>query len=207
MGLGWRHSRNMKLMEQFAGGHSGGERTSDTYGAGSEDFDEKLGTVVPKAVRARAQMNVMDMLAKPGSMKQCEKNRLASPETDAGPRRGTKGQSALTGEERLTEERRREDEARDQETNKRQRGIFDGVVIYVNGSTAPLVSDHKLKRVLVENGASMSLHLGRRQVTHVIVGRPVGGGLGSGGGLAGGKLDKEIKRKGGCAVTYVGVEW
>lgn len=91
---------------------------------------------------------------------------------------------------------------------ERKRGIFDGLVIYINGSTYPLISDHKLKQVLVENGARLSFHLGRRQVTHVILGKPSGTrGSGAGGGLAGSKLDKEIKRVGGCGVKYVGVEW
>lgn len=91
---------------------------------------------------------------------------------------------------------------------ERKRGIFDGLVIYINGSTYPLISDHKLKQVLAENGAKLSFHLGRRQVTHVILGKPSETrGSGAGGGLAGSKLDKEIKRVGGCGVKYVGVEW
>lgn len=93
---------------------------------------------------------------------------------------------------------------------RRTRGIFDGVVVYVNGSTHPLVSDHKLKRLLAEHGGRLSTHLGRRQVTHVILGRPaVAGvaGVGSGGGLAGGKLQREIQKVGGCGVRFVGVEW
>ena len=150
---------------------------SDTYGAGSEDFDAALGAVVPKDVRARAKLSVRDMLAKPGSMKAtlpAEKEQDSAPSAEEG-----------SG-----------------------RGIFDGLVVYVNGSTAPLVSDHKLKRVLADNGANMSLHLGRRQVTHVMVGRPAGGtALGAGGGLAGGKLEKEIKKIRGCGIKFVGVEW
>lgn len=90
-----------------------------------------------------------------------------------------------------------------------KRGIFEGLVIYVNGSTYPLISDHKLKRLLLENGAKMSMHLGRRQVTHVIVGRPNGSGMsmGAGGGLAATKIQKEIKTIAGCGVKYIGVEW
>jgi hypothetical protein len=105
------------------------------------------------------------------------------------------------GEEALMEKRRREDEER--EARKAERNIFDGLVVFVNGSTFPLVSDHKLKHLLTENGAQMSLHLGRRRVTHVILGRSAAGG----GGLAGGKLDKEIKKVGGAGVKFVGVEW
>ncbi|KAK7750896.1 hypothetical protein SLS62_007159 [Diatrype stigma] len=95
---------------------------------------------------------------------------------------------------------------------RRTRGIFDGVVVYVNGSTHPLVSDHKLKHLLAEHGGRLSTHLGRRQVTHVILGRPsttatAAGSGGSGGGLAGGKLQREIRKVGGCAVQFVGAEW
>ncbi|KAK4164803.1 hypothetical protein QBC43DRAFT_43010 [Cladorrhinum sp. PSN259] len=91
---------------------------------------------------------------------------------------------------------------------QKQRKIFDGLVIHINGSTFPLISDHRLKQVLAENGARISLHLGRRQVTHVILGKPSNGPRsGAGGGLAGGKIEKEIRRVGGCGVKYVGVEW
>ncbi|KAL9099552.1 MAG: hypothetical protein Q9187_009481 [Circinaria calcarea] len=93
---------------------------------------------------------------------------------------------------------------------RKRRKIFQNLTIYINGSTAPLVSDHKLKYLLVEHGARVSIGLGRRSVTHVILGTPNGsggGGKGAGGGLAGGKIQKEIKRVGGCGVKYVGVEW
>jgi twin BRCT domain len=90
-----------------------------------------------------------------------------------------------------------------------KRGIFDGLTIYVNGSTNPLISDHKLKYLLVEHGAKISISLGRRQVTHVILGNPCGraGGIGAGGGLAATKIQKEIRRRGGCGIRYVSVEW
>lgn len=114
-------------------------------------------------------------------------------------------QDGVIGEEAMMEQRKMEDE--EKSAKKGARGIFDGVVVYVNGSTYPLVSDHKLKHVLVENGAQMSLHLGRRRVTHIIVGRPVSAGSGAGGGLAASKIEKEIKRIGGCGVKFVTVEW
>lgn len=108
------------------------------------------------------------------------------------------------------ETRRLEDYTKVEENNlaQKSRGIFYELVIYINGSTYPMVSDHKLKQLLAENGAQMSIHLGRRQVTHVILGKPSQGvGSGAGGGLAGGKLEKEIRRIGGCGIRYVGVEW
>jgi len=114
----------------------------------------------------------------------------------------------ITGEEKIMAQRKWEDDMKEAEKMNRKKGIFDGLVIYINGSTHPLISDHKLKHVLAENGARMSLHLGRKQITHVILGRPSGSsGSGAGGGLSGTKIEKEIKRIGGCGVKYVGVEW
>ncbi|KAI2015174.1 hypothetical protein LOZ39_001870 [Ophidiomyces ophidiicola] len=93
-------------------------------------------------------------------------------------------------------------------TNK---GIFRNLTIYVNGSTFPAVSDHKLKQILVDNGAKISIYLERRKVTHVILGRPninaKSGRDGCGGGLSGSKLDREVKRVGGQGIKFVGVEW
>ena len=166
---------------------------SDTWGAGSEDWDERHKTLIPKHVRERATRNVRDMLMQPGKM-QVSLQKEASD-----------GESGIKGEETPMEKRKQEDDER--ETARGSRGIFDGVVVYVNGSTFPLVSDHKLKQILTENGGNMSLHLGRRRVTHVILGRPAGSAQGAGGGLAGGKLEKEIKKIGGCGVKFVGAEW
>ncbi|KAL3424634.1 brca1 c terminus domain containing protein [Phlyctema vagabunda] len=179
--IGWRQSRNMKLSHQFKAGPGGGQRIADTIGAGSDDWDEKAKAIIPKAVRARAKLSVADMLM----------GKKVDPPTDA-------ELKARQNEEEMSEEAEK----------MQPRGIFDGLVIYINGSTHPLISDHKLKRLLAENGGKMSTHLGRRQVTHVIIGKPSAGrGVGAGGGLAGGKLEKEIRRIGGCGVKYVGVEW
>ncbi|KYK60412.1 hypothetical protein DCS_01549 [Drechmeria coniospora] len=131
---------------------------------------------------SRPARSVIDMLTTPGLMKDAA--RRTAPEEPEDDQRARKGSS---------------------------RGIFDGLVIYVNGSTYPLVSDHMLKRLLRENGAMTSLHLGRRTVTHVILGRPVGhangNDRGAGGGLAATKLDKEVRKMRGCGVKFVGVEW
>ncbi|GAD98931.1 BRCA1 C Terminus (BRCT) domain containing protein [Paecilomyces variotii No. 5] len=88
-------------------------------------------------------------------------------------------------------------------------GIFKGTTIYINGSTFPLISDHKLKHLLASNGAKIAITLARQTVTHVILGQPNRNGSGAGGGLAAGKLQKEIQRSGGAAtsVKFVGVEW
>jgi hypothetical protein len=77
--------------------------------------------------------------------------------------------------------------------------VFSGLNIYLNGSTLPHISDHKLKHLLTQHGANISIALGRRTVTHVI--------LGDRGGLAAGKIQKEVARTGGRGVKFVGVRW
>jgi hypothetical protein len=105
-------------------------------------------------------------------------------------------------------QRRREDEIKEEQKQHQQKKVFDGLVIYINGSTYPLIGDHKLKHLLAENGARLSFHLGRRRVTHVILGTPSSSqGTGAGGGLAATKIEKEVQKIGGCGVKYVGVEW
>lgn len=84
--------------------------------------------------------------------------------------------------------------------------IFAGLCFYLNGSTAPLISDHKLKHMLSAHGANHSITLGRRTVTHVILGTVNAKG-GCGGGLAATKIQKEVARTGGKAVKYITVEW
>ncbi|KAI0179139.1 hypothetical protein GGR52DRAFT_293129 [Hypoxylon sp. FL1284] len=202
---GWRQSRNAKLASQFRGGADGGERLSDTVGAGSKDWDPRIKGLVTPELRSRARCSVMDMLTKPGTMPTSASSSSSTPQNvEHGV--GDGGRSDLTAEEKRPAERKAHDEMRQSDDSK-SRGILDGVVVYINGSTHPLISDHKLKHVLVEHGAKTSIHLGRRQVTHVILGRPAGGTGGAGGGLAGGKLQKEIQKVGGCGVKFVGVEW
>ncbi|KAG8158617.1 hypothetical protein KVR01_011739 [Diaporthe batatas] len=210
---GWRENRTWKLQNQLQAGHSGGPRLSDRVGAGSEDYDEQLGVLIPKEVRARAANSVVDMLRKPGTMNQGSSSSSSS--------RGVKdGDTSMTAGEKPPTSPRHQDvvpmgqppmeheaSAKTEGPSSSSRKIFDGLCIYVNGSTHPHISDHKLRHLLAQNGARMSIHLGRRQVTHVILGKPSGPNTGAGGGLAGGKLEKEIRRVGGCGVKYVGVEW
>lgn len=97
--------------------------------------------------------------------------------------------------------------------------IFTSLTIYINGSTLPLITDFKLRHLLLSHGANIALGLARKKVTHVILGTPnlanahnptIRGApsiRGNGGGLAAGKLQREIKRVGGSGVKYVGVEW
>ncbi|KAI1459270.1 hypothetical protein F4805DRAFT_422145 [Annulohypoxylon moriforme] len=202
---GWRQSRNLKLTSQFKGGAGGGQRVSDTVGARSKDWDPKLKALVTPELRTRAKMSVADMLAKPGIMGTSMPS-SASMTGGASSGRNDERRGDLTVEEKLMARRKDEDETRQAERAQSRGAIFDGVVVYINGSTHPLISDHKLKHVLAEHGAKTSINLGRRQVTHVILGRSASRS-GAGGGLAGGKLQKEIRKVGGCGVKFVGAEW
>jgi hypothetical protein len=190
----------MRMSHQFKSEGTAEAKKFDEVGRGPENWNEKSKVQIPVDIEARAQRNGMDMLN--GKGKGLDIWNLmfglvlilwtALP---------------AEGENSITEEKREYFEE-DKENHRRQRGIFNGLVIYINGSTYPLISDHKLKQVLVDNGAKLSLHLGRRQVTHVILGKPCGTrGAGAGGGLAGSKLDKEIKRVKIGGVKYVGVGW
>lgn len=78
--------------------------------------------------------------------------------------------------------------------------IFAGCSIYINGSTAPRISDVELKRLLSHHGARISMALARKTTTHVVI-SSVGGG-----GLAAGKLQKEIVGKKNN-IKYVSVQW
>ncbi|KAM0720954.1 hypothetical protein Q7P37_003239 [Cladosporium fusiforme] len=87
------------------------------------------------------------------------------------------------------------------------RQIFSGLTFYINGSTAPHISDHKLKQLLSLHGGQLSISLGRRSVTHVIIAKPGSLGESCGGGLAGTKIQKEVAQKGGKSIRFVNVEW
>lgn len=89
--------------------------------------------------------------------------------------------------------------------------IFHNLVFYINGSTAPLISDHKLKYLISSHGGSLTISHARKQVTHVIIGTQHdqrGGKVGgAGGALAGTKIQKEIMRHRGKGVKFVGAQW
>ncbi|KAF5852685.1 hypothetical protein GGP41_008102 [Bipolaris sorokiniana] len=67
-------------------------------------------------------------------------------------------------------------------------------------------ADHKLKQILATHGATHSTTLGRRIVTHVILGTINARG-GAGGGLAATKLQKEIVKTGGKTVKFINADW
>jgi hypothetical protein len=187
----WRASRNLKLGQQFKGGLGGGARVSDTVGAGSENFG-KDGRKTngswehgATGLRTGGQTSLSEIwgVRKAGAKTLPTKTLPTKTTVEAdSPEHSDLPPKLVEGK------------------------MFDGLCFYLNGSTAPLVSDHKLKHLLAAHGARHSISLGRRTVTHVILGKSSAQG-GAGGGLAATKIQKEIARTGGKAVKYVTVEW
>ncbi|KAJ5674911.1 uncharacterized protein N7477_004845 [Penicillium maclennaniae] len=88
-----------------------------------------------------------------------------------------------------------------------QSRIFAGTAVYVNGSTMPQISDHRLKHLLVSHGARISTFMARKTVSHIIIGQPGSTSSGAGGGLSARKLQQEIERGGWKGIKVVGVDW
>ncbi|KAG5944756.1 hypothetical protein E4U60_005698 [Claviceps pazoutovae] len=207
-GIGWRDTRRRKLDVQFGG------RPSSAQEAQEED-DARRGISLPP------RRSVVDMLRRPGLMKADGKDSRNSGKHGDAESRELVQQDPETMGLRLGDgivpeggpEAEAKIDIKGEEVNAAsslamsssspplKRGIFSGTSIYINGSTFPHISDHKLKHLITQHGGSMALHLGRRTVTHVVL------GTSGRGGLAGGKMDKEVRRMRGCGVYFVGVEW
>ncbi|KAF2478013.1 uncharacterized protein BDR25DRAFT_207392 [Lindgomyces ingoldianus] len=210
----WRESRNLKLGEQYRRGLGGGERVADTVGAGSTEFgkggrkENGLWEKGAKGLREGGQKSLAEVW---GKRKAGRRNTIAgekSGKLDSG-----MGEWRLKPEPEFpVEDAEGIEDENPPDSNQTSvsiplhRQIFDGLCFYLNGSTAPLVSDHKLKHLLAERGGKLSIALGRRSVTHVILGRASSAG-GAGGGLAATKIQKEITRVGGKGVKFIGAEW
>lgn len=90
--------------------------------------------------------------------------------------------------------------------------IFQNLVFYINGSTAPLISDHKLKYLISSHGGHLSISHARKQVTHVIIGNPHNHSSktslkGAGGALASTKIQKEVAKVRGKGAKFLGAQW
>ncbi|KAL9614828.1 MAG: hypothetical protein Q9167_000738 [Letrouitia subvulpina] len=214
----WRASRTRKLASQFKAGAGGGKRLYDTVGAGSESFNQdgrnRCGgrEKDAEAPRESGWQDVRGLL---------EKSRSSTAAAAVGPE--TVEDTTARGKRKRGD--RQDIERKEQcnglgknaaaklaphveESEERRKKIFAGLRVYINGSTAPLVGDHRLKQILAEQGAEICIALARKSVTHVILGTPNNGTgqRGAGGGLAAGKIQKEIERIRGKGIKYVGVE-
>lgn len=193
----------MKLEQQYRGGLDGGNRVADTVGAGSEDFGKDgrkpnggwekgangLRTGGQKSLVELWGKSKASVTLKPSSQ---EETRASSPQHDA-LQLGLLSDAVAVDREHDFEPQNRLELPGNQ--------IFHGLCFYINGSTMPLMSDHKLKYLLTQHGASQSITLGRRTVTHVILGTACGGSL------SGSKLQKEIAKTRGNTVKFITVEW
>lgn len=232
----WRDSRSVKLREQFRSGAGGGNRVSDTVGAGSLDFGKdgrtESGGWLPGArgLRKGGQQSIWDTMevevddSRPSKrIKVAESQRptnVVNPFTPFRKSNGRIRETSWTSHESSpshllepidpsasTAATQDQQEGRDQSMQAQSPPqIFANLTMYINGSTLPYIGDHKLKHMLSSHGASLSIALGRRSVTHVIVGKTVGNG-GCGGGLAGSKIQKEVGRSGGKSLKFVTAAW
>ncbi|KAH0543285.1 hypothetical protein FGG08_002348 [Glutinoglossum americanum] len=189
--LGWRATRTRRLQGQFRGENG-------------EKGKEKEGT----------KRSVMDMLVGQGAVGEAkvevegggEMSTLATRTSTAGSSNSLSPRDLQRGDPLSFFK------PTPHTASPQPKKIFNNLTIHISGSTSPLISDHRLKQLLASHGALIALSPARRTVTHVIIGQPnsVGCGRGAGGGLAAGKIQREITRVrggGGCGVRFVVVEW
>lgn len=173
---------------------------ADTVGAGSEDFG-KVGR------SANGSLLPGYRLPEQRSLYQCDvrvvKPKAKQHESVAESETPPSAQPAPYRTARSSQDEVLQDEP---VPEKKEAQIFRNLTIYINGSTAPLISDHKLKRLLAAHGARLSIALGRRSVTHVVIGKDCAS-AGAGGGLASTKIQKEIEMRRGKGIKYVNAAW
>jgi hypothetical protein len=190
--LGWRASRTRRLQGQFRG--EGSEKGTENGGRKRTVVDMLVGRGVKKG-ETEAEAEGGSALATSTPM--------------------TGSSNTLSAQDPKPEDSLPPTKPTPQTDPPPPKQIFSCLTIHISGSTSPLISDHRLKQLLASHGACIALSPARRTVTHVILGRPNGiGGSGerggAGGGLAAGKVQREITRVhggGGCGVRFVGVEW
>jgi hypothetical protein len=208
----WAQSRSFKLSHQYrdSSGRGGSKHLSDLVGAGSENFGKdgrKENGDWEKGAPGLRERGWQDIRSLMGPMK---KRKSSDAEDDDQPSKRTMGETLIPiSEEECTQAEKAGRNGNPQEfatiipsspdTPKPQ--IFRSLNIYLNGSTAPLISDHKLKHLFAQHGGNTSIAFGRRTVTHIIVGDSCGGGLASG------KIEKEVSTVRGKGIKFVTVQW
>ncbi|KAL2428886.1 hypothetical protein ABEF95_005476 [Exophiala dermatitidis] len=211
----WRDSRVHKLSYQLrdSTGRGGAHHVSDLVGAGSKEFGKdgrkENGGWVPGApgLRERGCQDIRALMD--GSRKRQQQESPGGSECGSGKRQKMNSNSTQAGLD--DEQKKMPTTAVVASSAEKGEGladakppppqIFRNLNIYLNGSTAPLISDHKLKQLFAQHGGNSSITLGRRTVTHVVVGTTCGGGLASG------KIQKEVSLVGGKGIKYVTAQW
>lgn len=214
----WRDSRQYKLTHQWgdSSGHGGQKHLSDLVGAGSENFGKdgrKENGDWEKGAPGLRPTGWQDIRGLLGTSKK-RRSESAEPEPEFKKQR-VESQSTLSSETSNVSGSMSTDDPVTSNTTtsaESQHGsvqsgqppqIFRGLTMFLNGSTMPLISDHKLKQLFVQYGGNASISLGRRTVTHVILGEAGNGG----GGLASTKIQKENATVRGKGVKYVSCRW
>ena len=222
----WRDSRRHKLSHQFAdaSGSGGKKHLADLVGAGSDNFRKdgrkENGDWEPGApgLRETGWQDIRGLMGGPRKRK-CHELEPYSKMKELSAKRANLEPMEQSMEIR-DEPNRSNDEAISTALksksssnsptllevppdHQREPQIFKSLNLYINGSTAPLVSDHRLKQLWVQHGGTVSIGLGRKTVTHVVLGNADGGG----GGLASSKIQKEISTIRGKGVKFVSAKW
>lgn len=234
----WRDSRNLKLGTQHKAARTGGERIADTVGAGSVDFGKddrkENGSWEKRAsgLRKGGQLSLFEAINRKkhkaereeqGSHRENEDTSTVGPDAAAEnledfSEEGQEGPPNISPDDldAIPPSYQPDSNTRisSDGDSRPLKQIFVNLVFYINGSTAPLISDHKLKSTLALHGGSLSISHTRKTVTHVIIGNPHNyiskggaGSKGTGGALAGTKIQKEIMRTRGKGVKFVSAEW
>lgn len=219
----WRASRSHKLTQQLRDGTGGGgdKHVADLVGAGSEHFgrdgrkengDWERGA---PGLREHGWQDIRGMMR--GQRKRVDDDegpvvKKSKPKSERSASVSTSGSTSGVETRETTQEppwsprpSKQPDSKEDSNSNSSAPNspsqIFRSLNIYLNGSTAPLVSDHRLKHLVAQHGGTTSIALGRRSVTHVIVGHD------GGTGLASGKIHKEVALVRGAGIKYVTAQW
>lgn len=203
----WRQSRSYKLSHQLRdeSGEGGRYHRADLVGAGSETFGKdgrKANGGWEKGVLGLRERGCQDIRDSFGAVKR----RRSNAASEEAPETKRLRESELAGKQiAKTQEVQSAglSPGKPLQSHKMQEALssnlFGTITIYLNGSTAPLISDHRLKQLIAQHGGNVSVALGRKTVTHVI--------LSESGGLAAGKLQKEIHKIRGRSIKFVTAAW
>jgi hypothetical protein len=158
--IAWRESRENKLYNQFRAGKSGGRRVADLVGAGATGSG-KIGDWIKGLKQDSKQPTIRECLAT-GRQRRSQRisQRQVIPLTKP-PSLGNPSQPLASSPP--------DQSPTSQPSATLNPTIFANVVIYINGSTLPLISDHAIRQLIVQHGGRTSIALLRKTVTHVIL--------------------------------------
>jgi BRCT domain, a BRCA1 C-terminus domain len=223
----WRESRSYKLAHQLrdSSGCGGDAHLADLVGAGTENFgkdgrkENVSWEVDAPGLREKGWQDIRGLMGRTNKRKSDEgsddynedSKRRKQQEYDVSFNKGCRTNTKIssvkgtacdtTAATCSTNTQRNSSSQEPPKSNLRSPQIFRSLTLYLNGSThSSGVSDHRLKSLFVQHGGSISISLGRRTVTHVILGSNCGS-------LAAGKIEKEVKKVGGKGVKYVTAKW